>query len=121
MSLLKLSKGSGRADDGRATWFAWQRQLSAEDPSDAAKVSAIDAHNRRAHSERPVIDIICPLCGKSFFLEEGERGGENWEAHGVDVDGRVSPSVVCPFKCGLHVYIILTDWNLGELPEVTNK
>lgn len=116
--MIRLLKGSGKADDGRCTWFAWQRQLSAEDPSDSAKVSAIDAHNKRAHGERPVIDIMCPVCGKSFFLEKGERGERGHEAHGVKSSGLVHPSVVCPFRCGFHSFVFLQDWTFGDLPEI---
>lgn len=93
--MIRLLKGSGKADDGRATWFAWQR-----------------------HGERPVVDIVCPVCGKSFFLEKGERGEKDWEAHGVAQNGRVVPSIVCPFRCGFHAFAILADWDFGELKEV---
>jgi hypothetical protein len=93
--MLKIPKGSGKAGDGRCTWFAWQR-----------------------HCERPVIDIMCPLCGKSFFLEKGERGEKSYESHGVKSSGLVHPSVVCPFRCGFHSFVFLQDWTFGDLPEI---
>ena len=119
---VRLKKGQGTASDPAGTWYAWQRQLSAEDPSDAAKVSAIDAHNKRAHGERPVIDIVCPVCGKCFFLESGERnisaGNNRHIAHGVTARGEVFPSVVCPWGCRFHSFVFLEDWTHGELQEV---
>lgn len=92
---MRLMKGSGKADDGKGTWCAWKKD-----------------------GRRPILDIMCPLCGKSFFLEKGQPGEKGYEAHGVHSDGRVFPSVVCPFRCGFHAYVILLEWDNGELQEI---
>ena len=96
---VRLKKGQGTASDPAGTWYAWQR-----------------------HHERPVIDIVCPMCGKCFFLEKGERnistGNDRYIAHGVTAKGDVFPSVVCPWNCRFHSFVFLEDWAHGELPEV---
>lgn len=51
------------------------------------------------------IFIACPVCGEVGSLP-----------HAVDVQGRVSPSVVCPNrpKCPMHLMPTrLLDWDLG--------
>jgi hypothetical protein len=92
--MVSIRKGTGAAGDLPGTWYPWSR-----------------------HGERPVIDIMCPKCGKSFFLEQGERFGVDWEAHGVSAEGIVSPSVICPF-CGFHDHVLLIGWEFGYLREV---
>lgn len=96
---VRLKKGQGTASDPAGTWYAWQR-----------------------HSERPIVDIVCPVCGKSFFLEKGDRstasGVTKYEAHGIRARGEVFPSVICPFNCGFHTYVQLDGWDLGEMPEI---
>jgi len=112
--MVIFEKGNGTISDKPGTWYAWVRQLFPEDFSDEAKVSEINAHNRRAHSGRPVVDIMCPVCGKSSFLSSAD----NKTAHGVKARGEVFPSVVCPFNCGFHAYVQLKGWDLGELDEI---
>lgn len=51
---------------------------------------------------RETVWVDCPKCGKSFTLEN----------HGIQEDGRVNPSVVCPHaKCPYHEFAILENWN----------
>lgn len=54
------------------------------------------------HPEPGVVkpDLYCPGCGRS-----GHLGG-----HEIRPDGAVSPSVVCPFECGFHAFVILDGW-----------
>jgi hypothetical protein len=48
--------------------------------------------------------ISCPVCGGVFVLS----------GHKIDGNGRVYPSVVCPFRgCKFHDHIILNGWQ-GE-------
>lgn len=42
----------------------------------------------------------CPKCGEIATIDN----------HTVDADGKVNPSVVCPYECGFHDYIRLMDW-----------
>ena len=97
--MIPFEKGEGKASDKPGTWYAWQR-----------------------HTERPVVDIVCPLCGHCFFLEQGERGETSgpsrYSSHGVSASGVVTPSVVCPWNCRFHQWIFLRDWTHGGLPEV---
>lgn len=44
--------------------------------------------------------LRCPTCGRVFCLVE----------HRISTDGRVSPSVVCPYGCGFHVFLQLDGW-----------
>lgn len=84
--MVILKKGEGTAYDLPGTWYVWIRH-----PGD-----------------RPLVDIMCPKCKKSFFIDE----------HGVRADGAVYPSIVCPHKCGFHSFGILEDWIGIELPEI---
>ncbi len=43
--------------------------------------------------------ISCPGCGVEGRID-----------HTVSEDGTVSPSLVCPFDCGFHEFVKLTDW-----------
>jgi DNA-directed RNA polymerase subunit RPC12/RpoP len=44
--------------------------------------------------------LQCPTCNKAFCLAQ----------HAVDLNGNVTPSVVCPFNCGFHVMMKIV-WN----------
>ena len=44
--------------------------------------------------------VCCPGCGKIGSLTK----------HTIDPDGRVFPSLVCPFGCGFHEFVKLDDW-----------
>ena len=47
---------------------------------------------------RPV--VYCPKCGEEGMLD-----------HDIDVDGFVTPSLVCPTKlCDFHDYVQLMGW-----------
>jgi len=36
--------------------------------------------------------------------------------HSIDLDGNVSPSVVCPTSgCGFHEFVRLDDWTFGKV------
>lgn len=87
--MVLFKKGKGATSDPPSTWFAWNRH------------GVI------------VVDLICPVCGKSFFLTE-----DDGKRHGISARGEVSPSVVCPFRCGFHEMVLLWEWCDGELPEV---
>jgi len=39
----------------------------------------------------------CPLCGHQCSLSS--------EHHSVDLDGKVTPSFICPHRCGFHAFI----------------
>ena len=43
----------------------------------------------------------CPKCGKPASITK----------HNISMTGKVAPSVVCPYKCGFHEWIILDGWN----------
>jgi hypothetical protein len=116
--MIRLKKGYGNAGDSRATWFAWYRWLHWEGEDQEELRRLIEEHNMKVHRVRPVVDIVCPKCGKSFFLEKGEEGEPGHSSHGVCEDGRVYPSVICPFKCGFHSWVILDGWTYGKLPEI---
>jgi hypothetical protein len=46
--------------------------------------------------------LRCPSCGRVFCLAE----------HRIATDGRVSPSVVCPYPpCAFHVFMKLEGWD----------
>ncbi len=45
--------------------------------------------------------VCCPGCGKIASLS----------GHSIDPDGKVYPSLVCPFdKCSFHEFVKLADW-----------
>jgi hypothetical protein len=45
--------------------------------------------------------VCCPNCGKIGSLTK----------HTIDPDGRVFPSLVCPFgNCDFHEFVKLADW-----------
>jgi hypothetical protein len=41
--------------------------------------------------------LQCPTCHRAFCLAN----------HSVDKEGKVTPSVVCPFNCGFHEFLEL--------------
>lgn len=47
--------------------------------------------------------ITCPICGGAFSLSN----------HTINEFGLVSPSVVCPYNCTFHEWIILDDWRIN--------
>ena len=49
-------------------------------------------------------NVSCPGCGRVASLS----------GHTIREDGTVAPSVVYPFDCGFHDYIVLVGWS----PEV---
>lgn len=51
------------------------------------------------------IVISCPTCGARGVLD-----------HGIDENGIVSPSVVCPSECGFHRDIRLSNWPGWTVP-----
>lgn len=49
--------------------------------------------------------IGCPGCARCITISE----------HAVTPDGRVNPSLDCPFDdCEFHEFVRLADWNPGE-------
>jgi len=50
--------------------------------------------------------MTCPKCGHAFHLGN----------HTISKDGVVSPSVVCPWKCGYHTMVKLDRWEPEEIP-----
>lgn len=46
--------------------------------------------------------FCCPVCECQFGL--------NGDVHIVDEAGKVTPSIVCPNKCGFHSEVTLRDW-----------
>lgn len=44
--------------------------------------------------------VSCPGCGKTISLSK----------HGINPDGTVSPSLICPHGCGFHDFIKLEGW-----------
>jgi hypothetical protein len=45
--------------------------------------------------------IACPTCGEVASISQ----------HEIDTDGKVTPSVVCPFDgCDFHAYVKLVGW-----------
>lgn len=57
-------------------------------------------HNESATIAKQTYALQCPTCSRAFCLAD----------HAVDINGNVSPSVVCPFNCGFHVFMrILTN------------
>ena len=56
---------------------------------------------------RPTAVVGCPMCGKVMTV--------GLAIHTIHPDGRLSPSLVCPFKpCLFHVMARLEDWNGGD-------
>lgn len=49
--------------------------------------------------------VVCPS-GHGMSIGGGQRFGSS---HGIDAEGRVSPSVVC-HSCGWHVSVRLAGW-----------
>jgi DNA-directed RNA polymerase subunit RPC12/RpoP len=45
--------------------------------------------------EKHTYALQCPTCSRAFCLA----------GHTIDNDGNISPSVVCPFNCGFHVFM----------------
>lgn len=45
--------------------------------------------------------MTCPKCEHAFHLGD----------HTIDAKGNVGPSVVCPWKCGYHVFLRLDEWS----------
>jgi DNA-directed RNA polymerase subunit RPC12/RpoP len=45
--------------------------------------------------------MTCPTCGHMFSLLN----------HSIAADGSVTPSVVCPWSCGFHVFVRLNEWS----------
>ena len=56
-------------------------------------------HGARIRKHRTAL-ICCPTCGKIGSLTQ----------HTIDPDGRVFPSVHCPFTCDFHEFVKLADW-----------
>lgn len=44
--------------------------------------------------------VCCPTCGQEMSLS----------GHMTQPDGTVSPSVVCPLRCGFHDFVQLFGW-----------
>jgi DNA-directed RNA polymerase subunit RPC12/RpoP len=44
---------------------------------------------------KDTVALACPTCGRAFCLAD----------HVIGPDGAVSPSVVCPYNCGFHVFM----------------
>ncbi len=44
--------------------------------------------------------VTCPGCGREMSLT----------GHYIFYDGKVTPSLVCPFDCGFHDWITLENW-----------
>ncbi|KKM04753.1 hypothetical protein LCGC14_1761110 [marine sediment metagenome] len=54
-----------------------------------------------AFTKGPTARVSCAGCGEMASLS----------GHSIDVEGRVTPSVVCPRKgCGWHVSVTLVGW-----------
>lgn len=49
--------------------------------------------------------IQCPGCDENLLGNS---------SHGVDINGNVNASVVCP-HCEFHNYVVLEDWNSGVI------
>ena len=61
--------------------------------------------------DRLVVTICCPDCQRESEVHGVDHG------HGIGVDGKVHPSVVCPHaSCAWHVHVRLSEWTLGNLP-----
>ena len=89
LHLHHISKGA-RGQIG--TWFVVADQENPFDDTSATK---------------EIVWVNCPTCGGPFTLEN----------HGIDKDGNVSPSIVCPLKAGrgcYHEFAQLDDWNRPE-------
>jgi hypothetical protein len=56
---------------------------------------------------KQTIAIACGGCGRAMCLPN----------HRIAEDGSITPSVVCPFGCGWHVFLLLKDWNAVESQE----
>jgi hypothetical protein len=53
--------------------------------------------------------VFCPNCARGMSIGGGQPFGS---CHSIAADGRVSPSVVCPY-CQWHTFIRLADWPLA--------
>lgn len=51
-------------------------------------------------THRRVALISCPVCARVFSLS----------GHTIQDDGKVLPSVVCPYGCGFHESVSLEGW-----------
>ena len=45
--------------------------------------------------------LSCPSCGKVSYLTD----------HSISDNGKVLPSVVCPFACDFHEFVQLENWD----------
>jgi hypothetical protein len=51
------------------------------------------------------VSISCPTCGQGLSIKRASAG------HDVDVDGKVTPSVVCTHPgCTFHDMVVLEGW-----------
>ena len=57
-------------------------------------------------SSTPGAVVVCPECGCAMSIGGGVTFGS---VHDIDVDGTVSPSVVC-YNCSWHVFVRLVGW-----------
>lgn len=77
-------------------WFSWRGRRY-------EGVTALDSAGRESHI------IACPQCGNGVVFDDRVHRDEMWLPHAVQIaaDGAMSvtPSVVCPYKCGWHVVI----------------
>ena len=55
--------------------------------------------------------VCCPGCGKICSLLDHTIGDKD-DAAGPDLEGKVMPSLVCPFDCGFHEFVKLERWRL---------
>lgn len=56
----------------------------------------------RGTADQVALQFCCPLCLSTFGMG----------AHQILPDGTVTPSVVCPNKCGFHTNVTFLDWAL---------
>lgn len=50
---------------------------------------------------RATARVSCPGCGREASLA----------SHDINARGCVSPSMVCPWACGFHAFVVLRGWD----------
>jgi hypothetical protein len=56
---------------------------------------------RGGSTHRRVALVSCPVCARILSLS----------GHTIQDDGKVLPSVVCPFSCGFQDFVSLEGWH----------
>lgn len=57
--------------------------------------------------------VCCPSCGRCMAIAA--------RVHQVETDGRLTPSLVCPFDCSFHTFVRFAGWVPGEADPIAGE